>query len=414
MSCQDSSEVSFHDVSDYFSEEEWKLLHDWQKNLYKNVMKEIHHALLSLGPLITTTIVSVRAKEIEDLCPVNNQDLKRKCSINLSPHDTSSSTVFSINRDDRLHLQTSWNTEAGKATSRHSTGHPIVSNDLGLRKEDKPVPVFFDHLGEEIQGSPTDPSADHEGVLFRIKHEEEPYCEDYQEFDKLQNASNADCDGTLKNKDKVEDTRRLLDKTAAGRTNMDMPFNYEKGTHSRTSLWSELSQESRRDEATHCESGVSDPTQICANPRNKKVHAPETFNPWDSTLCHANLIACQPNLQKKLIIYSCTECKKTFSKKEYLTRHKRKHMGVRPYQCTECGKSFRKKDNLFVHKRTHTGERPYRCTMCDRSFSQKGVLNRHQITHMVDRPYHCPICEKSFCQKGGLIRHQVTHKTMML
>ncbi|KAJ1204753.1 hypothetical protein NDU88_000191 [Pleurodeles waltl] len=265
MSWQDSSEVSFPDVSAYFSEEEWKHLHEWQKNLYKNVMKEIHQALISLGPLITTTIVSVRAKEIEELCPVDNQDLKRKCSINLSPHDTSSSPVFSINRDDRLHLQTSWNTEAGKATIRHSTGLPFASSDLGLRKEDKPVPVFIDHLGEEIRESTTDPRADHEVVLFRIKHEEEPYCEDYPELDKLQNASSANCDGTLEKKDKVDDTGRLIDKTAAGRTKMDMPFNYEKGTHSRTPLWSEFTQELRRDEPTHCESGT-----VRGSARNRK------------------------------------------------------------------------------------------------------------------------------------------------
>lgn len=41
--------VTFHDVSACFSVEEWGALEDWQKELYKNVMREIHAALLSMG-----------------------------------------------------------------------------------------------------------------------------------------------------------------------------------------------------------------------------------------------------------------------------------------------------------------------------------------------------------------------------
>ncbi|KAJ1204811.1 hypothetical protein NDU88_000249, partial [Pleurodeles waltl] len=69
--------VTFFDVAACFSEEEWKLLHEWQKELYKNVMKEIHQALVSLGPLIATNIFSLKAKEKEDACAKDHLDPER-------------------------------------------------------------------------------------------------------------------------------------------------------------------------------------------------------------------------------------------------------------------------------------------------------------------------------------------------
>ncbi|KAJ1161167.1 hypothetical protein NDU88_001654 [Pleurodeles waltl] len=87
------------DATAYFSDEEWKLLHEWQKGLYRNVMKDIQEALISLGPLIASIALSVKAKENEDL--YTEESVKQRVVNRFSRHKVADSdTVRNINKSE--------------------------------------------------------------------------------------------------------------------------------------------------------------------------------------------------------------------------------------------------------------------------------------------------------------------------
>ncbi|KAJ1139758.1 hypothetical protein NDU88_006125 [Pleurodeles waltl] len=104
MSQKHAAEVprTFWDVAARFSEEEWTLLHHWQKELYNNVMNEINQALRSLGPLIAISVFSLRPKEKDDLCLKECQVLEQENAVNISPSDVNTDTDVLLMKQKNL------------------------------------------------------------------------------------------------------------------------------------------------------------------------------------------------------------------------------------------------------------------------------------------------------------------------
>lgn len=57
--------------------------------------------------------------------------------------------------------------------------------------------------------------------------------------------------------------------------------------------------------------------------------------------------------------------------------------GERPYAChiTGCTWTFSRKDELIRHKRKHSGERPYLCPQCNKAFARSDHVRQHQKFH---------------------------------
>ncbi|KAG8434319.1 hypothetical protein GDO86_012630 [Hymenochirus boettgeri] len=60
--------VTFCDVAASFTEEQWSRLEKWQKELYQNVVREIHRALNTLGYKIENPEILFKIKKTDDVC----------------------------------------------------------------------------------------------------------------------------------------------------------------------------------------------------------------------------------------------------------------------------------------------------------------------------------------------------------
>ncbi|XP_069469849.1 zinc finger protein 547-like isoform X1 [Ambystoma mexicanum] len=407
MSQKDSDEVLFYDASAYFSEEEWKHLQQWQKELYRNVMKEIHQALISLGPLIAATVCSLRTKENEHPRDVESQTYARRLGFNNSSEESMSNpdVLLKIKNEESLHLNRPQDSEQRKANDFLGAGLPLCTTGLHLMKEEEPVSIFIDHLGAEIRESSSDPNLGHEVVSFCITDDKEAPDLDHENNMIIGNMG----DWVKNRRSKAEDFKRNPCKTspyqmASRKNNVDSFHSSVDEEQCNSQRWPEMTLQLGVEEPSVCESVFHNAAHFKGHQESLRVHRSKTHNEWES-----NQITCQPELQHSWRLYSCTECEKSFSRKGDLIKHKKIHTGIKPYNCTDCGKSFGRKEHLSIHKRTHTGVRPYQCSMCGKSFTQKGVLIRHQRTHTKERQHQCPECGIKFRQKGHLIAHQITH-----
>ena len=56
----------------------------------------------------------------------------------------------------------------------------------------------------------------------------------------------------------------------------------------------------------------------------------------------------------------------------------------------------------------HTGKKSYECEICKKTFSYKSNLAKHKKTHTLDKPFACDLCQKSYSQTSQLLRHNKT------
>ena len=88
--------------------------------------------------------------------------------------------------------------------------------------------------------------------------------------------------------------------------------------------------------------------------------------------------------------FECPGCKKTFSRKDSLERHRRKHS-------SQCG--------VVPAKGT-----PEVCPLCSKTISKRFSLERHLRNHKAPQDFTCAKCGKTFAENYGLQRHLRSHK----
>ncbi|NXI70818.1 ZN614 protein, partial [Anseranas semipalmata] len=79
------------------------------------------------------------------------------------------------------------------------------------------------------------------------------------------------------------------------------------------------------------------------------------------------------------------------------------------YTCSECLENFSSQNFLMLHQRMHTDQHHFTlCPCCNRSFVWASEFVRHRQTDADKRPYWCGECQKAFKRHDRLTGHQKT------
>ncbi|XP_078525543.1 uncharacterized protein LOC144798498 isoform X3 [Lissotriton helveticus] len=419
MSWKGSEElqVLFHDASAYFSEEEWRLLQGWQKDLYRNVMKEIHQALISLGPLIAATVFTLRTKDKYEPQPLEEEPPVRRNERNhwLNTEATADDP-FSVNKEEERQQDNSPKQRTRERNDCGSAGFPSLDVDAPLKKEEEESgAIFIDHLGPEIGESSSDPSSAYEVVSVCIKDEAEIYCVD-SEASKRKEAISSPRAGneSMERKRKPGGHLKWSKKSTLctsfpQHTNTVVRQSSEEEADSRQKLWSDCYRQLGEENSAQCGSSFSNPLHLVLQQGQLEPGGSKNYNAFQDNHRKSQLFSVlqsTPHYQKTNL---ATDSNKNNSLREKFTRPFRTNSRERPYTCTECGKSFFQKSCLVTHYRIHSSEKPYLCTFCPKRFNRKDYLDGHIRIHTGERPYKCIKCDKSFVWKSHLNNHQKKH-----
>ncbi|KAM4687732.1 uncharacterized protein O3C94_006183 [Discoglossus pictus] len=361
--------VQFDEVAVYFSEEEWRYLEEWQKDLYKEVMMENYQTLHSLGLVTKTPGIVLKIQGGAELWVTSLQGRHFKsCHQDLSIHhpldgmEPGQSHVKSrfckMKVNGTLHQEE----EAGHGQSpNESNSHKRdIIHELDISTRTTGASPTRGLSASPMRGTRASPKRGPEACPTR---------------------------GTGTNMNGQE--MRACSANTMRQHGPGHPPDMEKP----------VCEMNQKEYEANCEgpSDVScsgDKLYICAD-------CGETFEVWPILVKHMN--------NHTNNTYSCPICGKRFKRKGNMDSHRICHTGVRSFECLECGKKFLRKGSLVVHKRSHTGEKPYKCKECERSFSEISKLRRHQRRHTGERPYVCHTCGKCYSHSSHLNQHYRVH-----
>uniref|UniRef100_A0A2K6LVD6 Zinc finger protein 282 n=1 Tax=Rhinopithecus bieti TaxID=61621 RepID=A0A2K6LVD6_RHIBE len=178
--------VTFVDIAVYFSEDEWKNLDEWQKELYNNLVKENYKTLMSLdaeGP-VPKPDAPAHPEPREEPC-VWEQRHPEEREISMDPDAGAEPLVpaqdasSQVKREDALCVRGQRGLEERAIPTESITDSPISAQDLLSRIKQEEHQCVWDQQDLADRDIPTDPNSESlisaHDILSWIKQEEQPY-----------------------------------------------------------------------------------------------------------------------------------------------------------------------------------------------------------------------------------------------
>ncbi|XP_078512450.1 uncharacterized protein LOC144772194 isoform X3 [Lissotriton helveticus] len=443
--------VSFQDASSCFSEEEWTQLQEWQKKLCGNLMKEINQALISLGPLIASSVFSLKAKEMQMLYTKNSQESERHC-VNASPSlvkltkpcmaglcclgkevtepiTSLDSGIFVQKAETRVPVSTNQLVEEADVSisdlgSRHGVSSFSIkdedlayckdhddstrieiserSTDKFLEKAEAPVPVSTNQLVEEVDVSISDLGSRHGAISFSVEEDDLAYCKDHDDSTRIEISESSTGIFLQKSEERVQ----VVEEVDASIIDPES----RHGVFSFSSENKELAYCKDHDDSTRIESSesftevpvITAVFSLCTK-QEEEMGLQKTLEPKKRTTDLSD-----PGSMISKESSFCGESKMNFTHESTLNQRQTNVLEEKsPF--TDCDARFIRNISLLHQETKETGAQSILFENCDKNFTHNAHVQNHQRTHIGDKPYLCNECGKSFTRSTSLKRHQIVH-----